>query len=765
MEKANNQPDKPVKAEEKIKKLDGKTKRNLLIGRSVLGFFATYFVFSDLPSILIRQNGRHAELSGLFETLRICGLVMFALSAAAYVFLRIKDKKSDLKRLAAKVEMTHEFAKNNIEKFARKMKISAFLTRFYTAFTALFFLAVSIAFCAENSLVFGAVFFAVPYCCAVAFFKRDKLDFSRALDGKAARAVYEIAENAEKKSGLDKPLKIFAVSGNNIGITAYKEFLVLSIGINILQMLNRGELFNALLHEFAHVKNRDVYRTKKYAGIADYLSAATSEIAFGFICRLVFAWAAEAYGTTFNFYDFCSRLDGELKADAVERELGNKEDAVAVTVKMDYYDLWSKRFASENFYKNPEPPRGYYTDLYRRFLEDFKRNGEFWKGISESTLPFRLPTHPSVNERKEFFGVFEPVIKFPPIESYETDGKEDVNCGNTISNDEREDENCGNIISNGKQKDVNCGNTISNEKQQDGNCRKILSDEEQKEKDYQKTVAAIVSKMNSEVYDALKDTYDADRKYNYGQYETLKNEFEALTEEQKAALDSMAYAKYAMAYHNLAESDKGEKLFDLAIAADDRNALALYQKGALLISRYDPAGAEFVKSAIEKNHNYIEDGLDILGEFFTRTGRKEEKEALRAWMFEQIQRLVDWQTTHLFKKSDKITEQEIPGMTAAALTKAAKTHRAIVEIQAFKKTTKDGKPTHFVALLLDGERFDEWEEAYDEVFYILDNIEDGGPDYFLSVLNRDTVFAKNTKKLKNHILYKRTASAEADEAA
>jgi Zn-dependent protease with chaperone function len=789
------------KSGEKTKKLDERTKKVLLVGREWLAFSLSCVLFSYLPAVLINAYFYTDSLEIPFEILRICGLVFILASLIAFLVLRFKAKKADVKRIANKIDMTHEFAKNNIEKFTRKMKNSAFWTRFYIAFSAVFCLVISILFMAEKNtifnvsfdgdFVFGAVFFVVPFKCAIAFFEREKPSLTPAIGREIMEEIYRVAEKAEKRLGLSNPIKIFVVDENNIGIYAYKEYLILRVGVNILQMMNAKEMENALLHEFAHAKNGDVYRTKKYSDIEDYISVVGGKT-FGALCRVVFAWVGELYSTTFVFFNFCCRLDGELKADALERELGDNESAVAVSVKMDYYSLYQNQFRTENSHKNPEPSRRYFSERYRRFLLEYEKKGEFWKSISQSTLPFRLPTHPSVNQRKEFFGVDDPTIKFPRYFDFdESVEKNDGDGGEKADGADRKqyEEIIATVF---KKAD---SDTLKDIKEVFGTEEKYIEllaektdlntlDELKKVYDedrakfeniavdlfkrfdfrvetddrlYKKAVEAVVEKMDAILFEVLKENnlYENERKTEYEYYETQKNEFESLTDEQKAALDSMAYAKYGIAYYNLAEWETGEKLFDKAIEADGRNALALYQKGVLRLSKYDETGVGLVKSAIEKNENYIEDGSDYISEFLVRTGRKEEKDALRPWILEQVQRLADRDFAHSFKGSDKITEHEIPKMTVDALTAAAKVRPAIVEIQAFKKITKEGKPTNFVSLVLDGERAEELDEAYDAIFYILDNIEDGGPDYYLSVLSQDKVFAKNTKKLKNYVVYRR----------
>lgn len=112
------------------------------------------------------------------------------------------------------------------------------------------------------------------------------------------------------------------------------------------------------------------------------------------------------------------------------------------------------------------------------------------------------------------------------------------------------------------------------------------------------------------------------------------------------------------------------ELCDRAILTLDTAAscYAYYMRGMYRLHRYDPAGLDDVYHAIANNSNFIEEGLDIIGQFCCLTGRQEELDLYRNRAVDvgQWQKDVQEEMNVLRKKdqleSEPLTEELMAGL-------------------------------------------------------------------------------------------------------
>ena len=116
---------------------------------------------------------------------------------------------------------------------------------------------------------------------------------------------------------------------------------------------------------------------------------------------------------------------------------------------------------------------------------------------------------------------------------------------------------------------------------------------------------------------------------------------------------------------------EAEELCSRAIAELDTAAAcyAYFMRGLVRLHRYDPAGMDDLYHAIANNHNYIDEGLEAIGEFCCITGRQEELDTYRerALQIDQHQRDVYNELNILRKKDMLTTERELPEELRAGL--------------------------------------------------------------------------------------------------
>jgi hypothetical protein len=123
------------------------------------------------------------------------------------------------------------------------------------------------------------------------------------------------------------------------------------------------------------------------------------------------------------------------------------------------------------------------------------------------------------------------------------------------------------------------------------------------------------------------------------------------------------YEDVVSALMYLGRVSEGEELCDRAIASlpETSSAFAIFKKASLLIWRYDHAGVDLMYRAIELNHNYIEDGLSLIGSYLCFTGNEEELRDYRARSVDIAQKDVDESSKlDYLSRTDKLTRDDMP---------------------------------------------------------------------------------------------------------
>ena len=120
----------------------------------------------------------------------------------------------------------------------------------------------------------------------------------------------------------------------------------------------------------------------------------------------------------------------------------------------------------------------------------------------------------------------------------------------------------------------------------------------------------------------MQDTYEQDRKKNY--LEPLNR----ITEWEQNGCHILAetYADIISDLKLIGRHEEAEALCERVIKELDVNSSqhAYFMKGCALLYRYDESGIDLVYHALENNHNYLDEGLQIIGEFCCMTGREKE---------------------------------------------------------------------------------------------------------------------------------------------
>lgn len=223
--------------------------------------------------------------------------------------------------------------------------------------------------------------------------------------------------------------------------------------------------------------------------------------------------------------------------------------------------------------------------------------------------------------------------------------------------------------------------------------------------------------------DNLRDSYEARRKAFY---------LEPLERLQKWEADGKLVSletcpEIAGDLRSLGRVEEALAVCDRAIASvetADRAHYAMFIKGRILLQRFDPEGAEYLWKAIMQNSNYIDEGLNALGEFYCYMGMQKELDEYRERAivkaeeqeakFDKMSELLptdDLSTEHLPAGEITRLRNALDKLEPSVLTEVLVVHKQITEdfscspvILHFGVGTADeirGEILHKVFLLLD----------------------------------------------------------------
>lgn len=139
---------------------------------------------------------------------------------------------------------------------------------------------------------------------------------------------------------------------------------------------------------------------------------------------------------------------------------------------------------------------------------------------------------------------------------------------------------------------------------------------------YQAELDRMLSTVDKKILDTQSEGYDDTRKKRY--LDPLAD----VTAWENAGRPILAetYADTVEALEMLCRYQDAETLCDKAIEAlpEASSHQAYFTKGCYLLYRYDEKGLDYLYRAIEANHNYLDDGLSLIGLFCCITGREKE---------------------------------------------------------------------------------------------------------------------------------------------
>ena len=216
--------------------------------------------------------------------------------------------------------------------------------------------------------------------------------------------LFETVREASKALNCNKPFKIYPVVYDGISVSSSNGVFNIFVDVEEFAILTKDELYQIMLHEIAHVINKDTRRSLKLDKFSRKIETVSGRIVVAlFLTRNFVDFAIKK-----EIYSGACRRYYEQNADSASKQYGNPQsciDATAKTMLLAMYNNGYKPEISFYIYEDENPPK----DLLLRNLSNFQKylekNADRWNFILNHKLPSRMDTHPTFQMRKEFMGV------------------------------------------------------------------------------------------------------------------------------------------------------------------------------------------------------------------------------------------------------------------------------------------------------------------------------------------------------------------------
>ena len=410
--------------------------------------------------------------------------------------------------------------------------------------------------------------------------------------------IYSLADRAAEQLGCRKKLTIIMIPNCNASMLRTKDTNYIILGSILLSILNDDELYCVFLHELSHASAKHAALFRERE-YGERVNAIHSSAEGGpyKVLKALFAGFDIRYYFNLQFFEFASSVVLEEDADADVARYGDRAAGASVMLKLAYDTKYS-----------------FESDAY-----DFE--------------PFFAPEEHPLHATRDMATKFKARI----VEMHAT--WDELIYKEILANNASHPTTRMRLEALGYDKA---------ELVLDGGSPEYLAE-----------VDAAVGLIDKALYEQNKDSFAEGHKKGY---------LSALAEVEKWESDGKPviagkYEDVVSALMYVGRVSEGEELCDRAIEAlpETSSAFAIFKKASLLICRYDHAGVDLMYRAIELNHNYIEEGLNLIGSYLCFTGNEEELRDYRARSVEIAQKDVDESSKlDYLAKTDKLTRDDMP---------------------------------------------------------------------------------------------------------
>lgn len=653
--------------------------------------------------------------SGMSETIRhrmmillIAGMVLpWILAVGNPVILHLIQNPYDDMNVEEYQRWMLSLRKDPAKIVAQKHRKLARIRRGTTVYTLVLFLVVLLdafllggyAYDHENALPDVLSVLGVTYLIGILMRVRFRLPGSVFEDsGYVSESeypeLYALTRKAARACGFDEEIHIDLRPDSNAGIAKITGAYSVQLGVIMLGMMNQEELYHILLHEFAHMRNRTDQKEWDYY---NWLEADDDyhEVVIGGIIFL----------TTFmfvfpdNLYTF--EFDQYRMAASLDEEV-RADRAMA--------EMGNAEIAASSLLKLK------YEALYD--WEDAGRNGDRFPDTLAQHQQRMISGHIEAmrcffRERNEFYNSLIRAEILPDLDSHPTVNMRLSTLG------------------------------VSGLRLVD------LTRTEAYESDVAKAIQHVERRL---LEDHSEEEYLEERKELLRVLERWEGEGKPL--------DTVEYPDVVDALLEMGRVDEAIALCDRALEELPEGSSeihALYMKGCHLLHHWDERGIDMIYQAMEENTNYVEEGIEEIGEFCCITGNQKEYDRFRKKKLEILQRTNDLEEQMGFlSRGDELRGETLPNALKEHLLHEISLidHGQIQNLYLIRKTfsSESTKESFFSAMIVklnDTVSLEEEEETMHQLFLCLDGIR----DWQFSLYEYDDVSNVRPEKIPGSLFY------------
>lgn len=248
-------------------------------------------------------------------------------------------------------------------------------------------------------------------CCRI--HPLEKYDFSNYTNPSDYPRLHALAHKAAAELGIRGDIRIFLTGQCNAGIGKIQKTYTLELGAILLDSLSEEEMYQVLLHEFAHMAS-DSCSTEAEARLFRFISDDTDESPFSMYVNLLFLLPENIFGFEYYTYLAAASIAFEEIADKSVIDHGDTKLMANALAKLYYYDLFdADNLISEHYYAPEEMRRDVISFLCRTFRQAVPEHEMQWRNIIENEIEPRNASHPILRNRLASIGESNFVVMFP----------------------------------------------------------------------------------------------------------------------------------------------------------------------------------------------------------------------------------------------------------------------------------------------------------------------------------------------------------------
>ena len=409
--------------------------------------------------------------------------------------------------------------------------------------------------------------------------------------------LYDLAKKAAVTTGCTSKIKIAILDDFNAGAVNINDTISIQLGALLLNVLSEAEVYCVLLHEFTHIK--DEVRRQKINNYHQYIcDVHDNNISnvYSSITKHLFTFIDVYFNMQYSLYLYAVSLARESAADKAMAVYGNNEMAASSLVKMKYYELYNWEKGTYDMPCNMEPEE-YDTDSLKNEVQKFK----------EATNLNAKKWNTLINNEILSRNATHPTLKM----RLESLGVSELRTLYPKSSDKY-------ILE----------------------CEKAIE-----------YVSLLIAEQS-------KDSYEEYRKYYYTESKELVEKWES----NGRHIVAEEYGDICDALRRLGRNTEALELCENAIKQldDTGSCYAYFIRGCFLLHSFNEAGIDYIYKAIENNHNYIDEGLAVIGHFCCLTGQEDQLEIYRERAVGLAQENKIYSEAGVLNKRDKLSTESLP---------------------------------------------------------------------------------------------------------